>query len=78
LSYLSVEQGEDYFSGREVSTERGLEVDHAALTVLHVAFSRLDQLLELLSSQIERRREIPGGGTALDERVSMCFHLSAQ
>ena len=35
-----------------------------------------DQLFELLSPQLERRREIPGA-SAIDERVSVCFALDA-
>ena len=53
------------------------DIDESSRAIFQVDLPRLDQLFELLSSQIERCREIPGGA-AIDERVSVRFYLTPQ
>ena len=53
------------------------DVDQTSYTILQVDLSRLYQLSKLLSPDLQRCGNVPGG-FSIDEGISVRFHLSAQ
>ena len=57
--------------------DRIFQGNDATMTVFEINLSRFDELLDLLSPQVERGCEVPGGAT-IHKAVAMGLHLLAE